>query len=61
LTVAEYLLPGCLVKLGAEQAAAGRARARVNLTVHNSDRVAADVLAGEASSVSSRGPTSHPD
>lgn len=47
LTVAEYLLPGWLVKLGAEQAAAGRARARVNLTVHNSDRVAADVLAGE--------------
>lgn len=45
-TVAEYLLPAWLVALAAEQAAGGRARTAVSLTVWGSDRVAAEVLAG---------------
>ncbi len=45
-TVAEYLLPGWLVALAAQQAAAGRPRTAVGLAVHNSVRVAAQVLSG---------------
>lgn len=45
-TVAEYLLPGWLVALAARQAVAGGPRTAVNLAVHNSVRVAAEVLAG---------------
>lgn len=45
-TIAEYLLPGWLVALAADQKAAGRPRTAVSLAVHNSLRVAAEVLAG---------------
>jgi molybdate transport repressor ModE-like protein len=48
LTVAEYLLPGWLVALRAEQLAAGALPATVRLGVYNSGRVAEQVLAGEA-------------
>jgi molybdate transport repressor ModE-like protein len=48
LTVAEYLLPGWLVALRAEQLAAGAVPATVRLGVHNTERVAELVLTGEA-------------
>jgi molybdate transport repressor ModE-like protein len=48
LTVAEYLLPGWLAALRAEQAAAGGAPVSVRLGVHNTELVAALVLSGEA-------------
>lgn len=48
LTVAEYLLPGWLAALRAAQLASGTVPATVRLGVHNSERVAALVLAGEA-------------
>jgi molybdate transport repressor ModE-like protein len=44
-TVAEFLLPGWLVQLGAEQESSGRPRTSVRLTVHDSERVCAEVLA----------------
>jgi molybdate transport repressor ModE-like protein len=48
LTVAEYLLPGWLAALRAEQHGTGSVPATVRLGVHNSEQVAALVLAGEA-------------
>jgi molybdate transport repressor ModE-like protein len=48
LTVAEYLLPSWLVALRTEQVAAGTVPATVRLGVHNTERVAALVLSGEA-------------
>nr|WP_221775964.1 LysR family transcriptional regulator [Pseudonocardia petroleophila] len=45
-TVAEYLLPGWLVALSTEQAAAGLPRTAVHLAVHNSEQVVTEVLDG---------------
>ncbi|OLT11389.1 hypothetical protein BJF78_26770 [Pseudonocardia sp. CNS-139] len=46
-TIAEFLLPGWLVRLGTEQDAAGRQqRTAVRLAVHDSERVGAEVLGG---------------
>lgn len=47
-TVAEYLLPDWLVALRTDQLANRRTPSSVSLSVHNSERVAALVLAGEA-------------
>jgi molybdate transport repressor ModE-like protein len=47
-TIAEFLLPGWLVRLGTEQEASGRQRPAVRLAVHDSERVGAEVLAGRA-------------
>lgn len=43
-TIAEFLLPGWLVRLGTEHEASGRQRPVVRLAVHDSERVAAEVL-----------------
>ena len=45
-TIAEFLLPGWLVRLGTEQEASGRPRPAVRLAVHDSERVGVEVLGG---------------